>query len=481
VTSDSGSAFRRHPSVEREQVLSRDLGARQQAMLAIGGAIGTGLFLGSGLSVTSAGPAVVVSYLLMAGLSFLLAAALTEMCVAHPTAGSFGVYAEMYLSPFTGYVVRISYWLMQLVATGGHMIATAVYMRYWFPEVPGFIWIAGFSALLVYLNSRAVKSYAELEYWLVMVKVLAVVAFIVLGVGLIAGIGGRPALGLHNYTAYGGLFPTGIGGLWIACCFVLYSFIGVEVVAVTSGEARDPERTIPRAMNRMVWGLSAVYIVTVLVLVGVIPWNRIGVSESPFVTVLSGSGIARAAGVMNFVVLTAALSAANANLYLVARTLFSLARSGFVPASIGKVNESGTPVNALLISMLGLLVAMLVQWQWPESAYVWFLGVALFGALLVWLLVFVTHVRFRAAWAAAGVPLVYRSPVGAWGSRVGAVALVAVLATTWRAPGLKVTLISAGPWLAIVALGYAVSSRTAAARRLDEASKEEMAPRAMDA
>jgi L-asparagine transporter-like permease len=361
------------------------------------------------------------------------------------------------------------------------MIATAVYMRYWFPEVPGFIWIAGFSALLVYLNSRAVKSYAELEYWLVMVKVLAVVAFIVLGVGLIAGIGGRPALGLHNYTAYGGLFPTGIGGLWIACCFVLYSFIGVEVVAVTSGEARDPERTIPRAMNRMVWGLSAVYIVTVLVLVGVIPWNRIGVSESPFVTVLSGSGIARAAGVMNFVVLTAALSAANANLYLVARTLFSLARSGFVPASIGKVNESGTPVNALLISMLGLLVAMLVQWQWPESAYVWFLGVALFGALLVWLLVFVTHVRFRAAWAAAGVPLVYRSPVGAWGSRVGAVALVAVLATTWRAPGLKVTLISAGPWLAIVALGYAVSSRTAAARRLDEASKEEMAPRAMDA
>lgn len=424
-------------------------------MLAVGGAIGTGRFLGSGLSVSTAGPGVVLSYVLMAGLSLLLAGALTEMCVAHPTAGSFGVHAEMYVSPLAGYVVRLSYWLMQLVATGGHMIATAVYMRYWFPGVPGFVWIAGFSALLVYLNARHVRSYAESEYWLVMIKVLAVVGFVILGLGLLVG-GGS---GLYNYTAHGGLLPMGAGSIWFACCFVVYSYIGVEQVAVTSGEAKDPERTIPRAMGRMVLGRSTVYVLTIVVLVGVIPWSRIGVAESPFVTVMSASGIPRAAGLMNFVVLSAALSAANANLYIVARTLFSLARGGFVPPMLGKITDRGAPVNALLTSMVGLAVAMLVQWRWPESAYVWFLGVALFGAMLVWLMIFLTHLRFRAAWKRGGVPLVYRSPVRAWGSAVGAVTVLAVLITTWWAPGLKVTLLAAGPWLAPVAVGYSISTR----------------------
>lgn len=477
MTSDKQSALRRHPSVEREQVLSRQLGARHQAMLAVGGAIGTGLFLGSGLSVSTAGPGVALSYVLMAGLSLLLAGALTEMCVAHPTAGSFGVYAEMYVSPLAGYVVRLSYWLMQLVATGGHMIATAVYMRYWFPELPGFVWIAGFSTLLVYLNARNVRSYAEVEYWLVMIKVLAVVGFVILGLSLLLGTFGSPGPGLRNYTAHGGLLPMGLGGVWLACCFVLYSYIGVEQVAVTSGEARDPERTIPRAMTRMVRGLSTVYVMTIAVLVGVIPWNRIGVDESPFVTVMSASGIPRAAGLMNFVVLSAALSAANANLYIVARTLFSLARGGFVPPALGKVTDRGTPVNALLTSMVGLAVAMLVQWRWPESAYVWFLGVALFGAMLVWLTIFLTHLRFRAAWKRDGVSLVYRSPAGACGSLVGALVLVAVLVTTWWAPGLKVTLLAAGPWLAVVVVGYGISTRGKRVPPLPQAPPAEMSPR----
>lgn len=456
----SGSGdLRLHPSVEREQVLARDLGARHQAMLAIGGAIGTGLFLGSGLSVGVAGPAVAVSYLLMSGLSVLLAGALTEMCVAHPTAGSFGVYAEMYVSPFAGYLVRLSYWLMQLASTGGHMVAAAIYMRYWFPDTPGVVWVACFSSLLVLANAGAVRTYAEAEYWLVMIKVVAVVIFVLLGLGLLAGLTGEVPIGFGNYAGHGGLMPKGLTGIWIASCFALYSFIGVEVVAVTSGEAKNPRVTIPKAMLRMVVGLSAIYMSTVIVLVGVIPWNQAGVSESPFVTVLSRSGIPGAGAVMNFVVLTAALSAANANLYLVSRTLFSLARAGYVPGALGAVNSRGTPVNALLTSTLGLAVAMLVQWTWPDSAYVWFLGVALFGALLVWWMIFVTHIRFRAAWASSGQPLPFRTPFGVPGSTLGAVGLMAVLSTTWWAPGLKSTLLAALPWLVVVGVGYVVSAR----------------------
>jgi L-asparagine transporter-like permease len=440
--------------VRQEQGLVRNLGARQQGMLAIGGAIGTGLFLGSGLSLASAGPGVIVSYVLMAGVALLLGFALTEMCVAHPAAGSFGVYAEMYLSPFAGYAVRLSYWMMQVIATGGHLVAVSIYMRYWFPHVPGGVWTVGFSLILLWLNARAVATFAEFEYWFVMIKVVAVFLFVALGLAWFFGWTGEPSA-VRSITADGGLFPMGLKGVWFACCFVIYSFIGVEVVAVTSGEAADPERTIPRAMIRMILGLSVIYVATVAVLVAIMPWRQAGVGESPFVTVLARTGIPAAGALMNFVVLTAALSAANANLYLVARMLFSLARAGFVPSGMGRVNERGVPVSALVTSSVGLAVAVLVQWLWRDSAYVWFLGVALFGALLVWTMIFVCHLAFRRAWThPSAPPLRFRSPLGSAGSVVGALVVLAILASTWWTPGLRPTLLAAGPWILVVALGY---------------------------
>jgi L-asparagine transporter-like permease len=456
----TAAALREHPSIRTEQVLSRSLKARQQAMLAIGGAIGTGLFLGTGLAVQTAGPAILLAYVLMAALAMLQGAALTEMCVAHPTAGSFGVYAQVYLSPFAGYAVRASYWLMEVVATGGHMVATAVYMRYWFPEAPGALWIVGFSALIVLLNTRTVSWFGEFEYWFVAVKVAAVAAFIVLGAGVILGATGEGAVGLRDLFLTGGLLPQGPSGVWLACAFVLYAYIGVEVVAVASGEAHDPERSIPRAMRQTVLGLTALYVAAIAVLVAIIPWREAGVGESPFVTVLRRSGVPGAAGLMNFVVLSAALSGANANFYLVSRTLFSLARAGHVPAAVGGVDGRGTPVNAVLASSLGLGLAVLVEWLWPESAYVWFLGVALFGALFVWTMVFVVHLRFRSVWSRPGAPpLPYRSPFGRPGSVLGAVMLAALFATAWWVPGLRSTVLAAGPWLAVLFVSYRLSAR----------------------
>jgi L-asparagine transporter-like permease len=448
--------LRDHPGIRREEGLSRRLATRHQAMLAIGGAIGTGLFLGSGLSVGTAGPAVLLSYLLVAGVSVLLALALAEMCAAHPTAGSFGVYAGMYLSPFAGYSVRATYWIMEVIATGGHLVAISIYMKYWFPSVPGALWIVGFSLALLYLNTGPVRSFAEFQYWFVMIKVVAVVVFVVLGIAQILGLTGAPAIGLQNLRA--DPLPFGFTGVWLACCFVIYAFIGVEVVAVASGEAENPERTIPRALLRMVVGLTAIYLATTAVLVALTPWRELGVGESPFVTVLRQSGIPGAASLMNFVVLTAALSAANANFYLVSRTLFSLARAGYVPEALGSVNARGTPLNALLLSSVGLAAAVVVRWFWPDSAYVAFLGVALFGALLVWALIFVVHVRFRQAWDRPGAPsLPFRSLLGPAGSVVGGLVILAILVSTWWAPGLRPTLYAALPWMAVLALGYRLS------------------------
>ncbi|MBI3400148.1 MAG: amino acid permease [Acidobacteria bacterium] len=434
--------------VTNEQVLARQLSSAQQAMMALGGAIGTGLFLASGLSVNVAGPAVIFSYVVAAAISWLLGRALIEMAVAHPTAGAFGVYAGVYVSPFAGYAVRVSYWLMQVIATGGQLVAASIYMGYWFPAVPGAIWVFAFAAALLIINSRAVGRLGAIEYWLVMIKIVAVGLFIGTTALVVTGLTGEPAVGLRNITG-GGFAPFGVGGVWLGVCFTIYSFIGVEIVAVTSGEASDPAQTIPKAMRRMILGLSAIYVVTIALLVASTPWRQLGVGESPFVSGLARLGIPGAAGLMNFVVLSAALSSANANLYLIARTLFSLARAGFVPPALGTVTRRGAPVNALLVSGLGLGAAVLVRALWPDSAYVWFFGVALFGALFVWLMIFVTHIAFR------------RGRTAPWGSWLGGSLVFGILASTWWVPDLKSTLLAGGPWLALLGIGYRLTlSRT---------------------
>jgi L-asparagine transporter-like permease len=448
------STDEQHPAVRNEQVLSRQLSTAQQTAMALGGAIGTGLFLASGLAVNVAGPAVLVSYVIVAGISLLLGRALTEMSVAQPTAGSFGVYAGMYISPFAGFAVRVSYWLMEVIATGAQLVAASIYMSYWLPRVPGAVWVLAFAVLLLYANSRAVGRLGMVESWLVMIKVVAVALFAGLAALIVLGLTGAPAIGLRNLTGQGGFLPFGVSGVWLGCCFVIYSFIGVEIVGVTSGEAADPSRTVRAAMRRMVLGLSAIYIVTITLLVALTPWNQLGVGESPFVKVLRGVGIPGAAGVMNFVVLSAALSSSNANLYLISRTLFSLARGGFVPPALGAVTKRGAPVNALLVSSVGLGVAVVVRALWPDSAYVWFFGVALFGALFVWLMIFVTHIAYRRR-AGGG------SPLGSW---IGAGSIAAILVSTWWVPGLRSTLIAGVPWMLLLAVGYQVALSRARAR-----------------
>jgi L-asparagine transporter-like permease len=349
--------------------------------------------------------------------------------------------------------VRVSYWLMQVIATGAQLVAASIYMRYWFPRVPGAVWVLAFSVVLIYVNSRAVGRLGTIEYWLVMIKVVAVALFVGLAVLIVLGLTGKPAIGLGNLTGQGGFLPFGAQGVWLGCCFVIYSFIGVEIVGITSGEATDPARTIPAAMRRMVFGLSTIYIVTITLLVALRPWKQLGIGESPFVSVLKGLGIPGAAGLMNFVVLSAALSSSNANLYLITRALFSLARGGFVSPALGAVTRQGAPVNALLVSSLGLAGAVLVRALWPDSAYVWFFGVALFGALFVWLMIFVTHIAYRRSAGGGGgktIPL---------GSYAGAALVAAILVSTWWVPGLRSTLIAGGPWLVLLAIGYRLSAR----------------------
>jgi L-asparagine transporter-like permease len=462
--------------LQREQGLSRELSTRQMAMIAIGGAIGTGLFLGSSLAVRTAGPAVLICYVLGAFIALLLMGALSEMAVAHPTAGSFGVYAELYINPWAGFVVRYTYWACQCIAIGGEATAVAIYCRWWLPQVPAWVWIVIFSVFLLAVNAAGVGNFGEFEYWFAMIKVVAILAFIAFGVICILGIiPGAPKAATENFHP-DQFFANGLRGIWMAMCFVIFSYIGTEVVAVTAGEAQKPDEAIPRAMKTMVFRLIFFYMGAMLVLISIVPWTSVqpgsDVTASPFVTVFRLMRIPAATHLMNFVVLTAALSSMNCDLYLSTRMLFSLSRGGFAPELLGRVNKRGVPLPALMISTLGLVVATVVAILYPASAYVYLFGIALFGGLFVWMMIFVTHLFFRRAWRASGGR---RLPIQMMGypytSIAGAVLVAAIIATTWWVPGMRPTILSGIPWLALLSLGYflrAPRAAKAAARELGE-------------
>ena len=449
------SAGNENPS-EREGGLRRSLGKAQIVMIGLGGAIGTGLFMGSSLAVGYAGPAVIVSYALAGYVALVMVFSLSEMAVVHPTAGSFGVYAEMYLNSWAGFVVRYTYWIAQVIAVGGESVAAGLYMQYWFPGVPVWAWALGFCMVMLYLNSRSVANFGTVESWLAVIKVATIVVFIILGIASVAGIG-RPAVGLHNLTGLpGGFLPKGVTGLWMAVTVGIFSFVGIEVIAVTSGETQNPEVAIPAALRTMLLRLFLFYVLAVAVIVAIAPWTDIGakvVAQSPFVTVLRHSGIRDAAGIMNFVVVSAALSSMNTDVYLCSRMLFSLSRGGDAPRALGRLSDRGSPVAAILVSGVFVLVASGASIFTPD-AYADLLGVALFAMIIVWMLVLASHLSFRRRHAAATLPV--RMPLFPWVQYAGLAMLAAVLVTMGLDSRLDVSWLYGVPWIALISLIYFV-------------------------
>jgi AAT family amino acid transporter len=462
IPNDNASDGSRNSSIIAcEAGLQRNLTPRQLSMIAIGGAIGTGLFLGSAISVRLAGPGVILSYVGAAAIALCLMWALGEMTVAHPVAGSFGVHAEMYVHPWAGFAMRYSYWLAQTIAIGSEIVAASIYCKRWFPGVPSWLWIAGFSIALLYVNARSVASFGAFEYWFAMLKVVTITLFLILGASLLLGVG-FPRLGATNYTAHGGFLPNGWTGVGLGVAMALFSFLGIEIVAVTSGEAKDPATALPRALRWTLARLGIFYIGGLAVVVGVVPWNQLGdkLESSPFVRVFDAVHVPYAAAVMNFVVLTSALSSVNCNLYLTSRMLFSLARGGYAPGRLGRLSKRGTPVAALLVSSAGMVAAFFVDRWFHSTAYIYMLGAAFFGGIFVWLMIFITHLAFRRRTATWSQPPVRVAPRGPWTTLFGLIALTAVLISTWWVPGLRITLTSGLPWLAFISLCYLVWRKT---------------------
>ncbi len=449
------------PAGVTEEGLHRGLTQRQLTMIAIGSAIGVGLFLGSTFTISLAGPGVIITYVIGAVIALIMAYALAAMAVVHPMAGSFGVYAERYLSPWLGFAVRATYAFIQILAIGAEVTAVAIYIAFWFPDVAQWIWVAAASAGLLLINTSKVSRFGAFEYWFALIKVVAIIVFILVGLIIILGFGPVPATGFRNLVeGPAGFLPHGWSGVWLALTLVITSYMGVEVIAVTAGEAQHPEQSIPRAMRTMVLRLILFYILAISVMLTMTRWDEIaggqgGVAGSPFVRAFTAVGIPYAAGVMNLVVISAALSSANSNLYSTIRMLFSLSRSGYLPAWASAVSPAGVPLGAVGPASAGMGLAILLAILSPDVAFLALFGTAVAGMLFIWIVILFTYLRFRKSLTperVASLPI--RLPAHRAAAGFGIVMLIAIAGTTFFVDGLRYTVPSFLPFLLVISFFY---------------------------
>ncbi|WP_249646034.1 MULTISPECIES: amino acid permease [unclassified Lysinibacillus] len=446
--------------MEREQGLNKGLKTNQITMIAIGGAIGTGLFLGSSLAIGLAGPSVIVSYAIGALIALLLMGCLAEMTVAHPTTGSFGAYAEKYVNSWAGFAIRYSYWFSLICSIGTEVTAVALYMRYWFPSVPNAVWIILFAATLLYVNATTVKLFGAVEYWFSVIKITAIVGFIILASIVIFGADSSSNIGIQNYFNDGGFFPHGFWGMWMGIFISLFSYLSIEMIAVSAGEAENPRKAVPIALKSAVIRLILFYIVTLVLMLMIVPWGMAGADKSPFVKVMEILNIPGGASMMNFVVLIAALSAMNSQLYISTRMMFSLSRGGFAPKQLGKLNKRQVPTRALLASVIGIIIATAFSIFKPESALSLMISISSFGAMFAWFMIFITHLFFRKKYKPIdGEKLPVRMIGYPYLTILGAVLLASVVLSTWFSPDFKATLLVGFPWLIFISICYYIWKR----------------------
>lgn len=434
------------------QHLQRRLTPRHITFMALGMAIGAGLFLGSANAINLAGPSVLFAYLFGGAMIFIIMRALGEMAVHDPVAGSFSTYAHRYLGPFAGYLTGWNYWILMVGVGMAESTAVGIYMRQWFPELPQWIWVFGSVVMIGGLNLMAVKVYGEMEFWFTLIKVVTVVLMILGGAGMIWlgwGNGGQP-VGLGNLWSHGGWFPHGFTGMVLALPVVVFAFGGIETIGMAAGEASQPERTIPRAVNSVLWRILIFYVGALFVIMAIYPWNQLGTQGSPFVTTFGKLGIAQAAGLINFVVITAALSGFNSTTFSGSRMLYSLSTKAQAPAFLGRVSEHGVPVRAVLVTLVCLVFGVVLNYLLPERIFAMMMSILAFNTVWTWMMVLIAHYSFRRRYGATGFPL------RAWPltSVVCLLFLAFVLFMLGYSPDTRVALYVGAGWVVLLSLAY---------------------------
>ena len=450
------------PPEPEEEGYARGLGSRQIQMIAIGGAVGTGLFLGAGTAISKAGPSLILAYAIAGVVIFVIMRALGELLTYRPVAGSFAEYAREFLGPFAGYVTGWTYWLFWVVTGMAETTAAAVYIRYWAPGVPQWLSALCFLLLLYGANLISVKLFGEIEFWFSMVKVTAILGMILIGVGVLTlgfGKAGDTASVTHLWQD-GGFFPKGVGATLMTLQIVMFAYLGVELVGVTAGESENPAKTLPRAINTLPLRIVLFYVASLAVILSLVPWTEFRPGVSPFVAAFGRVGIPAAAGIINFVVLTAALSSCNSGLYSTGRMLRDLALRGQAPGRFTGLNRRRTPAAAVTASALLMGAGVLLNAVAPGKAFTYITSVATVCGIWTWTVILACQLRYRAAWRAGRLPgPSFRAPGGAWSSwaALGFLGLVVVLIAF--DPDNRISLYVFPVWAVLLVIGYQVLRR----------------------
>ncbi|PUA38439.1 amino acid permease [Paenibacillus elgii] len=448
--------------VKNNNELKRGLEQKHITLMSLGAAIGVGLFLGSASAIKVAGPAILIGYMIGGLAMFFIMRALGEMAVQKPVAGSFSRYAREYMSPVFGFLTGWNYWFIWVVTCMAEITAVGIYMEYWFPGVPRWIWALAALVIMSLVNLIAVKAYGELEFWFALIKIITIIFMIIVGVGMIVfGLGnGGIAVGISNLWSHGGFFANGWSGVLLAMQMIMFAYLGIEMIGVTAGEVKDPAKALTRAIDNVFWRILIFYVGALFVIMSIYPWTEIGLKGSPFVMTFEKLGIPYAAGIINFVVLTAALSSCNSGIFSNGRMLYNLAQQGEAPASFEKVSRSGVPARAIVVSAFFLLIGVVLNYVVPEKAFTMVTSIATFAVIWVWAVILISQIRFRKKLSAdQAAKLIYKMPLAPFSSYVVLAFLVFVVGIMAYSPDTRIALVVGPIWYAILLVVYYVKKK----------------------
>ncbi len=436
--------------------LHRGLEARHIQMIALGGTIGVGLFMGSASTIQWTGPSVLLAYAIAGIFIFFIMRAMGEMLYVEPSTGSFATFGHKYIHPLAGYMTAWSNWFQWVIVGMAEIVAVGAYMQYWFPDLPA--WIPGIIAMAILgaANLISVKSFGEFEFWFALIKIITIVLMIFAGIGLIFfGLGnGGDAIGLSNLWANGGFFAGGWSGFFFALSLVVAAYQGVELIGITAGEARDPKNTITKAIQSIIWRILIFYIGAIFVIVTVYPWDQLNSIGSPFVATFAKVGITAAAGVINFVVITAAMSGCNSGIYSAGRMLYTLGVNGQAPKSFTKLSRNGVPLLGTIGVMIGLGIGVILSYIAPENLFVYVYSSSVLPGMVPWFVILISQIRFRKIKGAELDDHPFKMPFAPVTNYLTLAFLVAVLVGMWFNDDTRMSLIVGIVFLALVTISY---------------------------
>ncbi len=439
---------------DTSNALKRGLKNRHIQLIALGGAIGTGLFLGIAQTIQLAGPAVILGYAIAGLIAFFIMRQLGEMVVEEPVAGSFSHFANRYWGTLAGFMSGWNYWVLYVLVSMAELTAVGIYVQYWWPGVPTWMSALCFFVLINAINLLHVKLFGEMEFWFAIIKVLAIVGMIGFGSYLLlSGQGGAQA-SVGNLWQLGGFFPHGVSGLVAAMAIIMFSFGGLELVGITAAEADDPARSIPKATNQVIYRILIFYVGALAVLLSLFPWDKVQEGGSPFVMIFHALDSDLVATVLNVVVLTAALSVYNSCVYCNSRMLLGLAVQGNAPAALAHVNARGIPVVALAVSASATALCVLINYLMPGKAFGLLMALVVAALVINWAMISITHLKFRQAMRARGLTPRYRS-LGAPLTNYLCLAFMAgVLVVMWRSADTQISVLLIPAWLVLLGICY---------------------------